>query len=328
MAKKTKKTEVTPTDTNTEILNKSNIKTNREFLLLYDAILCNPNGDSDAGNLPRMDFARNINLVSDVRVKRDIRTLLKQHHQEEVNDGYEVFVDLYNGKKVSNQTMLTEMKITDTDPDQIIEICKNRFIDIRLFGHAMAVNSNPPPITGPVQISWGFSLHPVTLVESKSITSIMSDGNSTFGDAHKVYYSAIAHYGTVSKINAVQTGLTDKDLELFREALINGVSNNLTTSKLGKTPLLYIEIEHEADSNSFIGDFRRFIKETANKKSVKTYQDISLDFSILVDIINNFPGIKAKQIWSHPSFKYYDTKGLPEDWPGIGLSKADQYGEN
>ena len=75
------------------------IKNNREFLLIYDASLCNPNGDSDDNNMPRMDYVRQINLVSDVRVKRDSREVLK-------HNGEKIFVDLLDGKKVTNENML------------------------------------------------------------------------------------------------------------------------------------------------------------------------------------------------------------------------------
>jgi CRISPR-associated protein Csh2 len=337
------------------------IKNNREFLLIYDASLCNPNGDSDDNNMPRMDYVRQINLVSDVRVKRDSREVLK-------HNGEKIFVDLLDGRKVTNENMLmnyleeiavkcsklppkkkkkqdkkgkdeeenkeenkeeskeeskepaqeSKISLKDYDPVSIQQYCMKNFADIRLFGHTMAIPGVNAPITGPVQMSWGFSLHPVDIVESNSITSIMNDGNSTFGKSNKVYYSMISHYGTISKINAAKTKLTEVDLDFFRESLINGISNSLTTSKLGKSPLLYIEVEHEEDSNFFIGDLRRFIKTTYEKK-VRTYRDVSVDLTDVSECINAFPKVKCVHVWQHPTLKLYNVQGLDDFNKGLPL---------
>lgn len=75
------------------------IKNNSDFLFLYEAINCNPNGDPDQENKPRMDYDTKTNLVTDVRVKRYLRDYLK-------TQGKEIFVDMEGDSKVSPETKL------------------------------------------------------------------------------------------------------------------------------------------------------------------------------------------------------------------------------
>ena len=96
----------------------------------------------------------------------------------------------------------------------LTEIIKNSLIDIRLFGSAMAVEGVSRTYTGPVQITWGYSLHPVELVKSNTITSIMNEGNSTFGKKHK-FITFDSHYGTINKYAAIHTGMKEWDREIF-----------------------------------------------------------------------------------------------------------------
>ena len=78
---------------------------NREFLFLYDAAMCNPNGDPDQENKPRMDRATKTNLVSSFRIKRYIRDYLIDN---ETNDSLDVFVRQMGEKKISVETRLDE----------------------------------------------------------------------------------------------------------------------------------------------------------------------------------------------------------------------------
>ena len=104
----------------------------------------------------------------------------------------------------------------------LTEIIKEDLIDIRIFGSAMAVEGITKTFTGPIQINWGYSLHPVELVKSNTITTIMNDDSSTFGKKHKVHYALVAHHGTINKFAAPKTGMKDTDRDLFRKALVQG----------------------------------------------------------------------------------------------------------
>jgi len=185
----------------------------------------------------------------------------------------------------------------------LTEIIKKSLIDIRLFGSAMAVENVTRTYTGPVQISWGYSLHPVELVKSNSITTIMNDDSSTFGKKYKLYYALIAHYGTINKYNAERTGMTEEDRVLFRKALIQSIMFNQTDSKQGQEPLLYLEILYNKEFDGYLGDLRRFLNTRYDDKPIRKLKDLIVDFGKLDSIIKEMKnkGYIEKVIgWMHP----------------------------
>lgn len=274
------------------------IKHNSDFLFLYEAINCNPNGDPDQENKPRMDNDTKTNLVTDIRVKRFLRDYLK-------STGTEIFVDMEGDSKVSPDTRLVNVinKLL-SDENQKIEFFKSdseieneyndivrlkksnqsivealkdkknlkvnfyilsklvheRFIDIRLFGSAFAVAGFTKSYTGPIQLNWGYSLNKVELIDSNSIVTIMNDDNSTFGKDYRLHYSLLAFNGVINKYTAQSTGLTEDDVRIFRESLWNCISAMPTRSKLNQYPKLYVELVYnEGIYNGYFGDLRNYV---------------------------------------------------------------------
>lgn len=329
----------------------SRVQNNREFLLLFEAVMTNPNGDPDQENMPRMDFETGTLLVSDVRRKRDVREMLKLK-------GYRIFVDTLADRKVPMDVMFdhivkgvlsspekikslrdenpelesswalgkdpskylevyetessSKTKAKDKDkPDfptfkseLITAIIKSELIDIRLFGSAMAIDKVSRTFTGPIQMNWGYSLHPCQLCKSNTITSIMNDDSSTFGKKHQVEYALVAHYGTVNKFNAQKTGMKEGDVDLFRKAMVQGMMNNQTASKSGQNPLMYLEIEYGDSFDGYLGDLRRFIDVSYDRESpVKKMEDVKVDFARLFEVIEDMKSkgyVKGVKSWIHP----------------------------
>src|SRR5690606_5374077 len=98
-------------------------------------------------------------------------------------------------------------------------LIKEKFIDIRMFGSAFAVAGFTKAYTGPIQLNWGYSFNRVELIDSSSIVTIMNDDNSTFGKDYRVHYSLLGFNGTINAAAAKLTGLTDGDVDTFRNAL-------------------------------------------------------------------------------------------------------------
>jgi len=197
----------------------------------------------------------------------------------------------------------------------LTEIIKKELVDIRLFGSAMAVEGVSRVYTGPVQLNWGYSLHPVELVKSNTITSIMNDDNSTFGKKFKLYYALIAHYGTINKYNASRTGMTESDRDLFRKALVQGLMANQTDSKQGQEPLFYLEILYKPEFDGYLGDLRRFLKTKYTKEAIRSLDDIKVDFAGLSDVINDMKakGYVDKVVgWRHPFAKKENIINMPD----------------
>ena len=252
------------------------LQRNSDFLFLYDATQCNPNGDPDQENKPRMDYDTDTNLVTDTRVKRYIRDYLKA-------TGHAIFVDGEDGAKVSPASKLqavvgrlvvdaAEMdsmfaekpelraqlqQLIDAEkaPDKVFkklqskenrtlslyllaQLVKLQFVDIRLFGSAFAVEGFNRAYTGPVQLNWGYSLNRVKLVDSNTIASTMNDDNGTFGKDYRVHYSLLAFNGSINRYAAQTSGLTDEDVALFRQALWDSIPALPTRSKLNQYPKL------------------------------------------------------------------------------------------
>lgn len=275
------------------------ISNNRDFMFIFDAINTNPNGDPDQENKPRMDNETKTLLVSDARQKRNLRDFLYLK-------GYDIFVHTVDDTKVTMEKMLDAVmkKYNLTDEatlEERVDMLLSNMIDIRLFGSAMAVKKLNKSFTGPVQMSWGYSLHPVDIIKSSSIVTIMNDDNSTFGKMYKAHYAMVAHSGTVNKYASIKTRLTEDDLDIFRRGLIQAMMNNQTHSKQGQQPLLYLEVVYDEKFDGYIGDLRRFIDvETKKDEAIRKVDDVTVDFKRLTDEVEKLKSlgyIKDVLLW-------------------------------
>jgi CRISPR-associated protein Csh2 len=269
---------------------------NSEILFIYDAKLCNPNGDPDDENKPRMDYETKRNLVSDVRLKRYIRDYLE-------SIGYEIFITKIEGKSVSATDRIKKFfeeqnktvninKFTKEDLDLIL----SKLIDIRYFGATLPIKAQEgeskgvaTTFIGPIQFNWGYSLNKVDIVESSSITSIFSgkeEEYGTFGKDWRVYYSLISFYGIISGYRAKETNLTDEDVKMFDSILLNAIPKMASTrSKIGQTPRFILRIEYK-NQDTFLGDLRDYVK-IDKIEGLRDVKDYELDLDLLFDLLKN-----------------------------------------
>jgi len=249
------------------------ITRNSEILFLYDAKMTNPNGDMDNENKPRMDYDTDTNLVSDVRLKRYLRDYFETALKKEI------FVTEKAAKAEERAKQLKEAKMEYTD-----------LIDVRLFGAVFAASGANTHITGPVQFNWGYSLNPVEINESSTITSSFSSGEGV-GKDFRVKYSLIAFSGGINANTSEASKLTEEDLSIFDKAMIKAIPFNRTRSKIGQTPRLYLRVE--ADNNqTVLKDLREFISlnyKIDNKFAVRTVKEFSVDISKLIKYLKDKP---------------------------------------
>ncbi len=252
------------------------INNNSEILFLYDAQMCNPNGDMDNENKPRMDYDTYTNLVSDVRIKRYIRDYLETVKEKPI------FVTANAKDAKDRNEQIKKEKLEHTD-----------LIDVRMFGAVTAEKDRVGGhFTGAIQFNWGYSLHPVELVDSSTITSSFSSGEG-IGKDYRVHYSLLAISGSVNAHAADKTNLSDNDLALFDEAILRSIPLARTRSKIGQYPRLYLRIELK-DKSSFLKDMRSMLimksnDETiaANLRLVRKPEDYYVDISQLVEYLND-----------------------------------------
>ncbi len=263
---------------------------NSEILYLYDAKLSNPNGDPDEENRPRMDYEREINLVSDLRIKRYVRDYL-------LDKGYNIFV-----RKLDDQTVMPE-KIINSLKDSQVNTILEELIDVRLFGATMPIKKETKTFIGPVQFNWGYSLNKVELLES-SITSHFATGEKNsqgaIGKDYRVKYSFIAFSGVVSGKRAEHTKLTEEDVKLLDKAMRYAIPELATRSKIGQYPRLYMRVEY-MDNETMLGDMRDYISLVEEKESIRDIKECALEINELIEFLKkNSDRIKTIHYYIDP----------------------------
>jgi CRISPR-associated protein Csh2 len=227
------------------------------------------------------------------------------------------YFEIYTEIKENLKKGESKKQFSRFNNDLITAIIQEELIDVRLFGSAMAVENVTRTFTGPVQITWAYSLHPVELVKSNTITSIMNEDNSTFGKKHKLYYGLFMHSGTINKYAAKLTGMTDRDQELFRKALVQGMMQNQTDSKQGQTPLFYLEIQYTPEFDGFIGDIRKYVNVACDEsKPIRSLGDLNVSLDSLDGVIRDMKnrGYVSKVVgWHHPLSNYRNVFQFPFD---------------
>ncbi|WP_066710857.1 type I-C CRISPR-associated protein Cas7/Csd2 [Celeribacter ethanolicus] len=206
--------------------------TNRyDFALFFTVKDGNPNGDPDAGNLPRMDPETNNGLVTDVALKRKVRNYVATAKGDE--PGYRIY---FTERAVLNAVHEEAYKALDLKPvskklpkkeEEAAQVtgwmCRN-FFDIRTFGAVMTTEVNAGQVRGPVQMSFARSLEPIMPLEVSITRSSVTnekdvDKERTMGRKHIVPFGLYAVHGFINAKLAEKTGFSEEDLDLFWTAL-------------------------------------------------------------------------------------------------------------
>jgi len=217
-----------------------------DFVFLFDVQDGNPNGDPDAGNLPRIDPETGHGIVTDVCLKRKVRNhvLLTQEGRE----GYDIFVkekailnELIEGAHEAPEVVSANDKGGKTDAARKV-MCR-RFFDVRTFGAVMSTGKNAGQVRGPVQLTFARSIDPVLSLEH-SITRMavatpkeaenQSGENRTMGRKATVPYALYRCHGFVSPAFASGTsgtGFSQEDFEIVVDALKNLFENDRSAAR-------------------------------------------------------------------------------------------------
>ena len=210
------------------------IKNRYEFIILFDVENGNPNGDPDAGNLPRVDPETSQGLVTDVCLKRKIRNYVELAKEGE--EGYNILVKpdkSLNAKfteayRDSNLSTGQKGKNTDDVLAAREYMCENYF-DVRTFGAVMSTGDDPCGIVrGPVQIEFAKSVDMINIQDisitrqARTSDKRMETGETEMGRKSIVPYGLYRADGYVSAMLAQKvTGFSDEDLNLLWTAIIN-----------------------------------------------------------------------------------------------------------
>jgi len=209
------------------------IKNRYEFVYLFDVANGNPNGDPDAGNMPRLDPETNRGLVTDVSLKRKIRNYVALEKESE--PGHAIYMQeksvLNNQHKKAYEALSIKPEIKKLPKEEVKAreltewMCKN-FFDVRTFGAVMTTEVNAGQVRGPVQLAFASSIDPVVPLEI-TITRMAvtnekeSDKERTMGRKHILPYGLYRVHGFISAKLAERTGFSEDDLQLIWRALLN-----------------------------------------------------------------------------------------------------------
>ena len=214
-----------------------------DFIYLFDAQDANPNGDPDAGNLPRVDSESGQGLITDVCLKRKVRNFV------EIVKKNEPHFDIYVKEKAvlirSHEKAYQAIKKDGEEPSETKAgkrkgsgeevdaarqwMCQN-FYDVRTFGAVMSLAVNCGQVRGPVQLAFSRSVDPIVVSEhaitrmavaTEKEAEAQQGDNRTMGRKFTIPYGLFRTHGFVNPFLADQTGFSGDDLELFFQALEN-----------------------------------------------------------------------------------------------------------
>ena len=237
-----------------------------DFVLLFDVKDGNPNGDPDAGNLPRLDAETGHGLVTDVSLKRKVRNFVGLVKGEQ--PPYEIYV---KEKAVLNKTherayegigkadLLKGDEKKRKGGDAVGEarawMCKN-FYDVRTFGAVMSTGVNCGQVRGPVQLTFARSIDPIVALEH-SITRMavateaeaekQEGDNRTMGRKHTVPYGLYMAHGFVSSFLAKQTKFSEDDLQLLWQVLMQMFEHDRSAARGEMTTRGLYVFKHESE---------------------------------------------------------------------------------
>ncbi len=253
--------------------NGNDIQNRYDFIMYFDIKDGNPNGDPDAGNLPRVDAESGHGLVTDVCLKRKVRNYITLKNEEV--PPYAIFV---KEKAILNNTIeqayinlgidLNSSPANTGDGakrnkagqgqggevDRARQFMCQNFFDIRTFGAVLSTGANAGQVRGPVQFTFGRSVDPVVALEhsitrmavaTKAEAEKQGGDNRTIGRKFTIPYGLYRAHGFVSAPLANQTGFSTEDLELLWEALQNMFEHDRSAARglMGTRKLIVFEHE-------------------------------------------------------------------------------------
>ena len=252
-----------------------------EILFIWDARMCNPNGDMSADNAPRFDDVDEKAIVSDVRVKRTIRDDLQYRK------GQQIFI---NNEAIVEGGLNAEKRFEQIAGGKTKELgAFLTCIDNRLFG-GVAPKSNIQ-LVGAVQFSWTKSLNKTETVLKQGTGAFATEAKEgddaknkkTFRADNYIPYGLFAMYGSINSAQAEKSAATEEDIRTMLDSLWFGTKLLNTRSKEGQKPRLLIKITYKSDNRYFIGLLDELVTlDNEDSKIIRSVSEAELNFSRLI----------------------------------------------
>jgi len=246
-----------------------------DFIYLFDTTDANPNGDPDAGNLPRVDSESGQGLITDVCLKRKVRNFVEVVKKDAPN--FDIYVKekavlmraherayqaIKEEGKEQSETKAGKRKGSGDEVEAARKwMCQN-FYDIRTFGAVMSLAVNCGQVRGPIQIGFSRSIDPIVISEhaitrmavaTEKEAEAQQGDNRTMGRKFTVPYGLYRCHGFVNPFLADQTGFSEEeDLELFFQALENAFQFDQSAARPAGSmaPRALLIFKHEGEGGS------------------------------------------------------------------------------
>lgn len=270
------------------------IKNRYEFVMLYDVENGNPNGDPDAGNMPRIDPETGHGIVTDVCIKRKIRNYVDMVKNGE--QGFDIYVKQDVALNVQDQKGVAAVAGEKEKAKKSLgfrEFMCGNFYDIRTFGAVMTTAAKDKELSnvagqvrGPVQMAFGISVDPI-IPQEITITRVAitteekaANASTEMGRKHVVPYALYKQEGFISANLAQKvTGFSEYDLQLLWTAIINmfEFDHSAARGKMALRELIIFKHENElgnAPSHKLFETVKIERKDTS--RPARSYSDYAV----------------------------------------------------
>ena len=260
-----------------------------DFVLYFDVVDGNPNGDPDAGNLPRIDAETGMGLVTDVCLKRKVRNYVQIIKNS--NRPYDIFIKEKGVLNLLIKEAHEDAKVKAKEKGEKTEsarqwMCRN-YYDIRTFGAVLTTGENAGQVRGPVQLTFARSVEPIVTLEH-SITRMavtteaeaekQGGDNRTMGRKYTVPYGLYFTHGFISAHLASQTGFSVEDLDLFWRSLLEMFEHDRSAARGMMSTRHLIIFEHQTALGTKPAHelFGRVTHRRTNTGPARTFSDYEI----------------------------------------------------
>ena len=291
------------------------IRNRYDFVVLFDVENGNPNGDPDAGNMPRVDPETGLGLVTDVCLKRKIRNYVEAAKEDQ--PGYQIYVRETVPLEVNDKKALEYLGVEDVkkidkkkDPEadrKIRDFMCSNFYDIRTFGAVMTTFVKGAlscgQVRGPVQLGFAHSIDPIMPQEititrvAITTTKRQEEGRSTeMGRKYIVPYGLYRVEGYVSaNLARKSTGFSEEDLQLLWQAIINMFENDHSAARGNMAVRELIVFKHDSELGN-APSYKLFERVIVEKKDPRKAPLSYHDYQVTVDTENLPEGVACQRM--------------------------------
>ena len=297
----------------------TDLKNRIDFVYLFDVQDGNPNGDPDAGNLPRVDSETGMGLVTDICLKRKVRNYVQIAKMGETHNdilvkskeisGQEVFI---NGeiRKMYKEDLGLDLKVKEKAPaDKVAAgreaMCK-RFYDVRTFGAVLSTGPNAGQVRGAVQMTFARSIDPIITAEHALTVCAARDEEKSYdsqvgiqGRKATVPYGLYVCHGFISANLAKQTGFSEEDLELFFDALKNMFDVDRSAARGLMSAQKLIVFKHDSVLGNAPANKLFDLVKTQKKPKVvvpRSFGDYDVNVPTQEELDKIYPGVSVEEL--------------------------------